>query len=70
MVVLKWSDKVEGLGEFIYAPLYRILYKEENKYLVPLSVTDTDVNMNCFTWSNEYNDWIVPNDHYIKDFKN
>ena len=28
MVVVKWSDKVEGYGDYIYAPLCCGLYKE------------------------------------------
>ena len=26
--------------------------------------------MNCFTWSKENNDWIVPGDQYNEEFKN
>ena len=26
--------------------------------------------MNCFTWSKENNDWIVPEDQYDEEFKN
>ena len=59
MVVVKWSDKVEGSGDNIYSPLCGGLYKEEDYYLVNWSVTYPDANMNCFTWSKYNNDWIV-----------
>ena len=35
MVVVKWSDKVEGSGDNIYAPLCGGLYKGEDDSLVP-----------------------------------
>ena len=60
MVVIKWSENVEGSGENIDSPLYGGLYKEEKHYLVPWSGTDSVSNMNCFTLSKENNDWIVP----------
>ena len=63
MVVVKWSDKVEGSGDDIDQPLCGGLYKEE-KDIVPWSGTDPDAKMNCFTWSKENNDWIVPEDQY------
>ena len=64
MVVIKWSDKVEGSGDNIYLPLCHGLYKEEDNYLVTWSGTDPDAKMNCFTWSKVKNDWIVPEDQY------
>ena len=64
MVVFKWSDKVEGSGDDTYSPLCGGLYKEEEDSLVPWSGTDPDATMNCFTWSKENNDWIVPEDQY------
>ena len=70
MVVIKWSDKVEGSGDNIYSPLCGVLYKEEGGSLVPWSGTDPDANMNFFTWSKENNDWIVPEDQYDEEFKN
>ena len=69
MVVVKWSDKVEGSGDDIDLPLYGGLYKED-KDIVPWSGTDPDAKMNCFTWSKEDNDWIVPGDQYNEEFKN
>ena len=69
MVVVKWSDKVEGSGDDIYSPLCGGLYKEE-KDIVPWSGTDPDAKMNCFTWSKEDNDWIVPVYQYYQEFKN
>ena len=50
MVVIKWSDKVEGSGDNINSPLCGGLYKEENYYLVPWSGTDSYAKMNFFTW--------------------
>ena len=70
MVVIKWSDKVEGSVDNIDYPLCGGLYKEEEGYLVPWSGTDPDAKMNCFTWSKEDNDWIVSGDQYNKEFKN
>ena len=40
MVVVKWSDKVEGSGDDIDSPLCGGLYKEEKDSLVPWSGTD------------------------------
>ena len=68
MVVVKWSDKVEGSGDNIYSPLCIGLYKKEGGSLVPCSVTDPYANMNCFTWSKVNNDWIVPYDQYDGEF--
>ena len=45
-VVVKWSDKVEWYRDNIYAPLLGGLYKEEEDYLVPWSVSDPDDKMN------------------------
>ena len=70
MVVVKWSDKVEGSVDNIDVPLCGRLYKEEDNYLVPWSVTDQDSKMNCFTWSKEDNYWIFPGDQYNVEFKN
>ena len=64
MVVFKWSYKVEGSGYNIDSPLCSGLYKEEEDSLVPWSGTDPDAKMNCFTWSKQNNDWIVPEDQY------
>ena len=60
MVVIKWSDKVEGSGDNIYSALCGGLYKEEEDSLVPWSGIDPDSKINCFTWSKENNDLIVP----------
>ena len=64
MVVLKFSDKVEGYIYNIYAPLCRVLYREEENSLVTWSGTDPDVKMNLFDWSKEDNDCIVIGDQY------
>ena len=56
MVFVKWSDKVEGSGDNIYAPLCGGLYKKEDNSLVPWSGTDPDAKMNFFAWSKEEND--------------
>ena len=56
MVVVKWSDKVEGSGDDIDSPLCVVLYKEEEDSLVPWSGTDPDAKINCFIilvlWNN------------------
>ena len=70
MVVVKWSDKIEGSGDDIYFPLCGGLYKEEEDSLVPWSGIDPDSKMNCFTCSKEDNDWIVSGDQYNEEFKN
>ena len=64
MVVVKCSDNLEGLIENIDAPLCGGLYKEEDNSLVPWSGTDTYAKLNCFTWSKENNDFIVPEGQY------
>ena len=70
MVVIKWSDKVEGSGDDIDSPRCGGLYKEEEDSLVPWSGTDPYAKMNCITSSKEKNDWIVPEDQYDEEFKN
>ena len=60
MVVVKWSDKVEGMGEKIYDPLCGGLYKEEDGYIVPWPGSDPDAKINGFTWLKEENYRIVP----------
>ena len=70
MVVVKWSEKVKGSACNIYSPLCGMLYEEEDNYLIPWSGTDPDANINCFTWSKEENDWIVPGDQYNEEFNN
>ena len=69
MVVVKWSEKVEGYGYDIDSPMCGGLYKEETD-IVPWSGTDPDAKMNCFTWSKEDNDWIVSGDQYNEEYKN
>ena len=49
MVVIKWSENVEGYGENIDSPLCCGLYKDENDSLVPWSGTYLDAKINCFT---------------------
>ena len=51
MVVVKWSEKVEGSGDNIDSPLCGGLYREEYDSLVTWSGTYPDAKMNCFTWS-------------------
>ena len=57
ILVINWSDKVEGSGENIDSPLCGGLYKEEEDSLVPWSGTDPDAKMNCFTWSKKNDDF-------------
>ena len=56
MVVVKWSDNVEGSRDNIDSPLCDGLYKEEGNPLVPFSGTDPDAKINCLAWSKEEND--------------
>ena len=70
MVVFKWSDRVEGSGYDIDSPLCGGLYKEEEGSLVPWPRTDPDAKINCFTWSKQKDDCIVPEDQYDEEFKN
>ena len=46
MVVVKWSDKVEGSGDNIDSPLCGGLYKEEEHSLVHWSGIDPDAKIN------------------------
>ena len=69
MVVVKWSEKVEGSGDNIDAPLCGGLCKEEDGCLVPCSRTEPYVKINCFTWYEEYNDFIFPRGDYNEEFK-
>ena len=64
MVVVKWSDKVEGSGDNIDSPLCCGLYEEEKDSLVPWLGTDRDAYIDGFTWYKLNNDWIVPEDQY------
>ena len=43
---------------------------EDNYSLINWSGKDPYAKMNCFTWSKENNDWIVPEDQYDKEFNN
>ena len=70
MVVIEWSEKVEGSGDNIYSPMCGGLYKEEDGSIVLWSGIDPDAKMNCFTWSKEKNDWIVTEDQYDEEFNN
>ena len=70
MVVIKWSEKVEGSGDNIYSPLCVGSYKGEDDSLVNWPGTDPDAKMNCFNWSKENNDWIVPEDKYDEELNN
>ena len=70
MVVIERSENVEGSGYNIDSPLCVGLYKEEDDSLVTWSGTDPYAKINCFTWSRDKNDWIVPEDKYDEEFKN
>ena len=43
---------------------------EEKDSLVPWSGKYPDAKMNCFNWSKQNNDWIVPEYQYDEEFKN
>ena len=68
IVVVKILYKAKGYRDNIYSPLCGGLYKEEDNSLVTWSGTDPDAKMNCFNWSKDDNDWIVPEDQYNKEF--
>ena len=51
MLIVKWSENMEGSGDNIDSPLCGGLYKEEEDSLVLWSVIDPDAKVNCFTWS-------------------
>ena len=70
MLVIKWSDKVEGYRDNIDAPMCGGLYKKYDVYLFNWSGTDPYSKMNCFTCSKEDNDWIVVEYQYNEEFKN
>ena len=70
IVVVKWSDKLEGSGDNIDPHLYGGLYKKEDGYLAPWSELDTYTNINCFTWSKEDSYWIVLEYQYDEEFNN
>ena len=53
MVVVKWLDAIKGQIVKVDSLLCGGLYKEYYGYIVPWSVTDPDINLNCFTWSKE-----------------
>ena len=70
MVVVKWSEKVEGYGDNIDPPLCCVLFKEEDDSLFPWSGTYPYAKVYCLNCSKEENDWIVPGYQYIRKFKN
>ena len=70
MAVVKWSVKVEESRDNIDAPLCGGLYKEEDDSLVPWSGSYVYANMNCFNWSKDNSDWIVPGDKYNEESNN
>ena len=70
MTVLNWSEKVEGLRHKTDAPVCGGLYKDEENYIVTWSGTDPNSNMNCFSWSIQYSDCVVPRDQYNESFNN
>ena len=68
ILVVKWSDKVEGLRDNKFAPLCGVLYKEEDGSLVTWPGTNPDANMNGLNWFKEENYFIVPRDNYNGEF--
>ena len=59
---------MEESGDNIDDPLCEGLYKEDYNYIVPWSGTYPYAKINCFAQSKQDNDWIVPADHYNKEF--
>ena len=70
MVVIKWSDAIQGRRVKVDGPQCGGLYKEDNESIIPWSGTDPDAKMNSFTWSTEENNWIFLGGQYNEDFNN
>ena len=51
-------------------PLCGQLYKKDDGSLVTCLGIYPDAKMNCFTWSKEDNDSILPGDYYNKELNN
>ena len=68
MVVMKWSDAINGSIVKVYGPQCGGLYKEDHGSIIPWSGTDPDAKMNSFTWSKNQNDWIILGDQYNEEF--
>ena len=62
MVVIKWSDAIQGPRVKVDGPQCGGLYKEDHGFIIPWSGTDPDAKMNSFTWSKNENDWIILGD--------
>ena len=56
MVVIKWSNAIQGRRVKVDGPQCGGLYKEDIESIISWSGTDPDAKMNCFTWSTEEND--------------
>ena len=69
MLVVKWSDAMEGPKVKLYVFLCDVLYKLNDVSIVTQSETDQYVKINCFTWSSKYNDWVVTGYQYNKTFE-
>ena len=69
-MVIKWSDAIKGTRVKLYGPLCGGLYKEDHGSIVPCTGTDPDAKVDCFNWSKEKNDWIVPGYQYNEELKN
>ena len=70
MVVVKLSEKLEGLGDRIVASLCGEISKEEDGYIAPWLGRYTYSNIKYFTCSNNDNYWIVPGNLYNRWFNN
>ena len=70
MVAVKWPHAIKGPIVKVDGPLCGGLYKEDYRFIVIWSGKYPDSNLNCFTWSKEQNNWIVPGDQYNEEFKN
>ena len=64
MVVIKWSNAIQGQRVKVDIPQCGVLYKEDNESIIPWSGTDPDAKMNSFTCSTEENDWILLGGEY------
>ena len=70
MVLLKWSDAMEGPIVKLYGLLCGGLYKKYHGSIVHWLGSYPDAKINLFTWSRKDNDLVVPGDQYNKKSKN
>ena len=67
MVVLKWSDYVEGPRVKLYGPLCGGLYKGYHECIATWSGLETYAKMNLFTCSRKDNYWVSQGTNIIRN---